>query len=210
MRKIIVNILSIILSFVLFIPITVFADEIASYETGKSVKYRWNVKSGSIYTISVYNMLPSSYGAYRYVVTGTNNIKNQSPSNIGASYLGAGSYSPTSNVDVSRPDQETWNRLGLGGLALATTAPASNGNFYYNYASMPNSGTVYVNYALVMFHPSTNNMQQSEAISTVMHEFCHVFGMGHTANQNSILSASGVGSTRLGSFDISEFRRMYP
>ncbi|MCI8500826.1 MAG: matrixin family metalloprotease, partial [Oscillospiraceae bacterium] len=137
-------------------------------------------------------------------------LNSQSPANISLTYVGAGQVSNSSNVDVMVAGTDVWNSWQWATGAIATTVPASNGTFYYGYGSLPNSGTVYINYAMVVIAPDQKNMSSNDAVKTIMHELGHVYGMGHSYELNSLMSRYGVKEGKVYTYDYNEFRRMYP
>ncbi len=193
----------IILAIAAVFSITAFGAEYLG-EGNSSTKLRWSVISNSKYSTEVYSLLPSGHGASSYVPSGVSKINTQSPSNIRCVV----STFNSSNVDLLQPSEDTWDAHGYDYLADAVTIPRStSGRYYYKLNDVPSSGTIYINYAQIMFHPGNMPHPGNEWISMIMHELCHVYGMG-TSGKDSVTSIPGL--TQLSAEDISEFRRMYP
>lgn len=181
-----------------------------AFDVDKPVKLRWNYKENSKYTLKVYNGLSSSHGGYSCVNNGIaklNSEVNRYRNNIQVkSSVYAGS-----NVRFSVPNKTSWDTFNFG-FAIATTIPRSTaGTFYYGYNSLPYSGTIAIDFAMIWYNPTYDSaMGGSYGNRTAMHEMLHVFGMGHYYGASLTNLTYSPTSTTLTAYDAEQFRLMYP
>ena len=180
-----------------------------AYTANKSVKLRWNYRENSKYTLKVYNGIPTSHTGRPYVnnaIVMLNGQINQYRNNI---HIKSSEYAG-SNVRFSVPNPNSWDELnnkGVNGSVIATTIPRStSGTFYYGYNTLPQSGTIYINFAMIWYNPDFHSdMAGANGNRTAMHEMLHVFGMGHYYG-----SSLTNGAASLTAYDAEQFRLMYP
>lgn len=180
-------------------------------EDQRNVKLRWSYKENSKYTLNVYNGLGSSHGGYPCVnnaIVLMNREINKYRNNIqvkSSPYAG-------SNVRYSVPNKSSWETFNFG-TVFATTIPRSTqGTFYYGFNSLPPSGTIYINFAMIWYNPAYEpEMSGAFGNRMAMHEMLHVFGMGHYRDGVSLTNdRTPSTSTSLSAYDAEQFRTMYP